>query len=551
MKRTLKYKKGGLVKHALGEIVKQGTSFDDPAVAGAGIGLASSLVDLGLDFIPQATRTSTDADGNVIGSVDSKGAALGRGAMKGAAAGAAMGPLGVGVGAIAGGAMGLITRNKEAAELNKATNMANRNINTKRIFGKANSSTGLLASSNTELYPHGGTITKDNPNANAELELNEQFQLPDGTVGEVDGPSHNEGGIEVALPEGTRVYSDRLKMGKKTFAQLSKPINNKIDKLDRKPESTAKKNTLDLFNKQLDELFTIQEAMKTEEQVQKFANGGLVKYIGGGEIIGLLGEAAKKNKQGLVAATGMVNSAIQQRNLNKVPRPNQIAPVALTAGASPDMMDFSAERSAIDVEVAATNKGIELGSGSYSTQAANKQKTRSLQLAKKGESFQKQNNMNTQVNNAFKSAQANAANQSAQINVGLDQYNLENQMNYNMWKTGNKNAIVASNTKLTTDMLNNSIMYENQLEQARILSGKYVPEVAKDSGFGKYGGKSITSPSKKNEQQAKNLDVSPKSYENISLLPKKSMFKDTPYDDLYSFNKYGGTIKRSLKKTRK
>lgn len=550
MKRTLKYKKGGLVKHALGEIVKQGTSFEDPAVAGAGLGLASSLVDLGLDFIPQATRTSTDADGNVIGSVDSKGAAFGKGAMRGAAAGAAMGPLGTLIGAGVGGGMSLITRNKEAAELDKATNMANRNINTKRIFGKANSSTGLMSTSNTELYPHGGTITKDNPNANAELELNEQFQLPDGTVGEVDGPSHDEGGIEVALPEGTRVYSDRLKMGKKTFAQLTKPINNKIDKLDRKPESTAKKNTLALFNKQLDELFTIQEAMKTEEQVQKFANGGKITYADGG-LISILGEAAKKNKQGLVAATGMVNSAIQQRNLNKVPRPNQIAPVALTAGASPDMMDFSAERSAIDAEVAATNKGIELGSGSYSTQAANKQKTRSLQLAKKGESFQKQTNMNTQANNAFKAAQAAAANQSSQINVGLDQYNLENQMNYNMWKTGNKNAIIASNTKLTTDMLNNSIMYDNQLEQARILSGKYAPEVAKDAQFGKYGGKSITSPSKKNEQQAKNLDVSPSSYENISILPKKSMFKDTPYDELYSFNKYGGTIKRSLKKTRK
>jgi hypothetical protein len=162
--------------------------------------------------------------------------------------------------------------------------------------------------------------------------------------------------------------------------------------------------------------------------------------------------------------------------------------------------------------------------------------------------------MNTQANNAFKAAQAAAANQSSQINVGLDQYNLENQMNYNMWKTGNKNAIIASNTKLTTDMLNNSIMYENQLEQARILSGKYAFEVGKDAGFGKYGGKSITSPSKKDEQQAKNLDISPSSYENITLLPKKSknMFKDTPYNELYDFNKkYGGTIKRSLKKTRK
>ena len=55
-------------------------------------------------------------------------------------------------------------------------------------------------------------------------------------------------------------------------------------------------------------------------------------------------------------------------------------------------------------------------------------------------------------------------------------------------------------------------------------------------------------------QQAKNLSISPSSYENISLLPKKSknMFKGTPYDKLYDFDqkKYGGTVKRSFKKTR-
>ena len=543
--KFIKYKKGGLVKHELGEVVKQGLSFEDPAVTSAGMNLAASAIDLGLDYLPN--NTTTDADGNVIGSVDSRGVAIGRGALKGAAAGAALGPIGMGVGAAIGGVSSLISRNKEAEELKKAQTLSNRNIFTKRIFGKANSSNGLMTGTNTELYPHGGTITNDNPNANAELELNEQFQLPNGVVGEVDGPSHDNGGIEVALPEGTRVYSDRLKMGNKTFAQLTKPINNKIAKLDKKPDSKAKENTLALFNKQLDELFTIQESMKTEEQVQKFAKGGLVKYTPGGEI-GILEKALEKSKQPMIAATGMINSWKQQRNLDKVPRPTQIGPVALTAGASPDMVDFSAERAAIDSEIAASNKGIELGSGSYSTQAANKQKMRSLQLAKRGESFQKQNNLNTQTNNAFKAAQAAAANQSAQINVGLDQYNLENQMNYNMWKTGNKNAISAANTRLTTDMLNNSIMYDNQMAQARVLAGKYADEVAKDAQFGKYGGKSIQS--KKNDKQAKNLDISSKSYENISILPKTGMFKDTPYDDLYKFKK-GGTIKRSLKKTRK
>jgi hypothetical protein len=526
MKRTLKYKKGGLIKYAkAGEVLSQGLSFEDPGLASATAGLASSAIELGLDFIPD--NKYTDRDGNVIGSVDTRGAAIGKGAARGAAMGAAAGPIGMAIGATLGGGMSLLSRNKEAAELDKTLRLANRNIDTKNIYGKANNSNGFIGTSNTELYPHGGTINKDNPNANAELELNEQFQLPNGVVGEVDAPSHEEGGIEVALPEGTRIYSDRLKMGNKTFAKLAKPINNKIAKLDNKSNSTAKTNTLALFNKQLDNLFTVQESMKQEEQTAKFAKGGLVKYVGGGEM-SLLGAAIDKSKQPMIAATGMINSAIQQRNLNKVPRPGYIAPINLSAGASPDMMDFSSERSAIDAEIAASNRGIELGSGSYSTQAANKQKLRTLQLGKRGESLQREKNINTQTSNAYKSAQAQAANQSAQANVGIDQYNLENQMNYNMWKTGNKNAIIASNTKLTTDMFNNDIMYNNQLKQAKILAHKYDKSVGRDVGF---------TYDQELDPFSSNL--------NFLKLPPSTIGYKSKY-----FGKNGGTVKRSLKKTR-
>lgn len=536
MKKKLKYKKGGLVKYENAGTISEGMSAKKPSLLAAGTGLAASSLELGLDFVPQ--KNYTDADGNVIGSVDTKGVSIGKGAARGAQMGAAAGPIGMAIGAIGGGIMGAVNNDKEQKQLDLYQKQQNRNIFTKRIMGGANNSLPLIETSNTELYPHGGTINKDHPNANAELELNEQFQLPDGTVGEVDGPSHDEGGIEVALPEGTRVYSDRLKMGNKTFAQLTKPINNKIAKLDKKPESTAKKNTLALFNKQLDELFTIQESMKTEEQVKKFSKGGLVKYLPGGEILGIIEKGMDKAAEPMIAATGMIDSFIQQRNLNKVPRPKLVAPVTLSAGASPDMVDFSAERAGIDAEVAATNRGIELGSGSYSTQAANKQKMRSLQLSKRGESFQKEKNLNTQTMNAYKSAQANAANQSAQANVGIEQYNLENQMNYDMWKTGNKNAITASNSKLIANLLNNRIMYNNQLEQAKVLSGKYVKAVGEDAGFSYGKDKTVKDSS---------LDLY---QENTPSLINKNSSLYKPIEKKIIFEK-GGTVKRSLKKTRK
>jgi len=78
-------------------------------------------------------------------------------------------------------------------------------------------------------FPYGGIIDQHMMNPNAELELEETFQTPDGTVGRVDGPSHDNGGIEVNLPEGTKIFSDRLKYKNgRTYAQITKPITTVV-----------------------------------------------------------------------------------------------------------------------------------------------------------------------------------------------------------------------------------------------------------------------------------------------------------------------------------
>jgi len=142
-------------------------------------------------------------------------------------------------------------------------------------------------------FPYGGTIDQHMMNPNAELELEETFQTPDGTVGRVDGPSHDNGGIEVNLPEGTRIFSDRLKHNGKTFAKLTKPITTKIANLEKKlkdnPQDLATANSVYLLNQQLDHYFDVQETNKSNEEMKrtlKMAKGGLIHYVNGGPALG-------------------------------------------------------------------------------------------------------------------------------------------------------------------------------------------------------------------------------------------------------------------------
>jgi hypothetical protein len=78
---------------------------------------------------------------------------------------------------------------------------------------------GLLAGAQSkylDTFPYGGMIPGQTP---VELEKQEVYQTPDGQMGQVDGPSHAEGGIDMSLPGGTFVWSDKLKTSSgRTFA---------------------------------------------------------------------------------------------------------------------------------------------------------------------------------------------------------------------------------------------------------------------------------------------------------------------------------------------
>lgn len=148
-------------------------------------------------------------------------------------------------------------------------------------------------------YAMGGNVP--NGMGNAQLELEENTLNPDGSTTQFNLPPHsqqssNEG---TQLDPGTLVFSDRLKMGKKTYAQLNKANNtskedailaskaNGVSKLTAELMKKAKnKNSLALFEAQ--EKHKYDKVSKYAKRVGldpiEFAYGGVKKYAFGDQV---------------------------------------------------------------------------------------------------------------------------------------------------------------------------------------------------------------------------------------------------------------------------
>ena len=168
---------------------------------------------------------------------------------KGASMGSLFGPYGT----VIGGAAGLVTgaikggidANEQAIQKQKFDALKANNAAYAAQMGRPEESNYNIKTNQQALYGKGGVkiINQNQPNAQEEVEGGEAAQTPQGQNIQFNGPDHEEGGIKTNLPEGTRIFSDRLKMGKHTFAKLAKPIQNRIEKLEDRPKSKALENT--------------------------------------------------------------------------------------------------------------------------------------------------------------------------------------------------------------------------------------------------------------------------------------------------------------------
>ena len=152
-------------------------------------------------------------------------------------------------------------------------------------------------------YAQGGQVPQNIP---VEVEGEEMYELPDGQTGEFQGPKHENGGIPIALPEGTKIYSDRLKVDGKTMAQRKEKRDNNIKKL----EKLLTKNPSDRFIKEAikrqQETATLEE--QGDMQMQEQANQQQAMQEQMMEEM-LMGAAQEDIQQGMMAMGGMIKRA--------------------------------------------------------------------------------------------------------------------------------------------------------------------------------------------------------------------------------------------------
>ena len=114
----------------------------------------------------------------------------------------------------------------------------------------------------------------------------EVVESPDGEVMKLKGPSHESGGIDLAVPGGTDIYSKRIKgPDGKTMAERKKARTDKLKEFEKKLEKnpgdvllkksySRMKQAFDMADEQ--DVATMNAAREEEEGVPEFANGGTV-----------------------------------------------------------------------------------------------------------------------------------------------------------------------------------------------------------------------------------------------------------------------------------
>lgn len=120
-----------------------------------------------------------------------------------------------------------------------------------------------------------------------EIEGQEVFETPIGQLFKAKGPSHENGGIDMNLPEGTEIFSKRLMVDGKSMADRKLARENAVKKIEKRSKyNPIEKNTLKRIKlkNEVEELFdmNIMQAAfnaKNEEDRQKAATG--IPYLTG------------------------------------------------------------------------------------------------------------------------------------------------------------------------------------------------------------------------------------------------------------------------------
>jgi hypothetical protein len=121
-----------------------------------------------------------------------------------------------------------------------------------------------------EKYAMGGKVP-------IEAEGKEFLQLPGGQGTQIQGPSHGEGGINLNVPQGTQIFSNKIQIDGKSLADRAKDRERFKKRFAKNPTDELKKNSLSriLEQEKLDIAITnvIQKRNKPGEAKYGYVNG--------------------------------------------------------------------------------------------------------------------------------------------------------------------------------------------------------------------------------------------------------------------------------------
>ena len=133
--------------------------------------------------------------------------------------------------------------------------------------------------------------------ANVEVEGEEVGETPDGQLLDFKGPSHENGGMDVNLPEGTEIFSKRITVKGKTMAERKLNREKKEMSLQKLLEKNSMDSVLKNSLKRTKETNAAEEAEdqslqemigKMQEMVKKYGFGtgpkGIQKFADGGKV---------------------------------------------------------------------------------------------------------------------------------------------------------------------------------------------------------------------------------------------------------------------------
>ena len=141
----------------------------------------------------------------------------------------------------------------------------------------------LVGAGQSASYYHAAGGVVNNKNINAEG--GEVIETPGGQPQELQGPSHSQGGINMQVPSGTEIYSDRLVGADgKTMADRKKLREKQISKIEKllqkNPNDSALKKTLEKVRQNNDfvdkqDLSQMQFVKDLVDSTNKFWSGGI------------------------------------------------------------------------------------------------------------------------------------------------------------------------------------------------------------------------------------------------------------------------------------